>query len=217
MRKIAAGCVAACLSLGLGLGAGLSALPSAQAAGVNEGPKELAHGLRYIKAGDFPRAIVHLTAAIETRQLEPKRLSDAYYFRGRALTRAQHPDLALADFSQAVLYWPENTKALRVRCRALTIKGNLEKAATDCDQAILLAPDDWRGWFTRGLMFDAGQKRDQARDDFAKAQQRMPDGMEASPIVARQFREYGLMKEETPPPADTSPPGGNTLPVWSAD
>ena len=29
----------------------------AQAAGVNEGPKELAHGLRYIKAGDFPRAI----------------------------------------------------------------------------------------------------------------------------------------------------------------
>lgn len=206
MRWIAAGCVAVCLSL--------SALPAAQAGNSDrdKGPTELAHGLRYMKAGDFPRAIVHLTAAIETRQLEPKRLSDAYYFRGRALTRAHHPDLALIDFSQAVLYWPENIKALRVRCRALTLKGDLDAAAADCNQAISLAPDDWRGWFTRGLLFDADRKRDRARDDFETARKSMPKGMETSPIVARQFREYGLLKDEAPPA-----PKVDSVPTWPAD
>jgi tetratricopeptide (TPR) repeat protein len=194
---IAGGCLAACLLIGPVAGPGTAA--AAQSA--EDGPQQLAYGLRFLKAKDYPRAIVHLTAAIQTRELEPKRLSDAHYFRGRALSRTRRHGLALEDFSQALLYWPENVKALRVRCRALTLKGDLEKAEADCDQAVLLSPEDWRGWFTRGLLRDEKNERNLALGDFSAAQMRMPEGLETFPGVARPLREYGLIESKGPDPS----------------
>ena len=203
-RLIAAGCLAACLTAG----------PAAAADGgsVGEGPKQLAYGLHFMKARDYPRAIVHLTAAIQAHALEPERLSDAYYFRGRALVRTQRPELALADFTQALTHWPKNVKALRVRCRALTLKGDLPDALADCDRAVELAPEDWRGWFTRGLLREARSEHNLALIDFTASQARMPKGLETFPTVARQLKAYGLLtdgadtKDKTPP-----------LPVWQED
>ena len=183
-RRIAAGCLAVCLLTG----------PAAADDGAHgSGPKELAYGLHFLKVMDYPRAIIHLSAAIETRELDPRRLSDAHYFRGRALTRSQRPELALVDFTRAVTYWPENVKALRVRCRALTLAGDLVRAEADCDQAVLLAPEDWRGWFTRGLLRERKDERDLALVDFSAARMRMPDGLETFPGVSRQLRQYGLL------------------------
>ena len=176
-----------------------------------EGQKQLAFGLRFMKAKDYPRAIVHLTAAIQTHQLSAQWLSDAYYFRGRALTRTERPELALDDFGRAITFWPENVKALRVRCRALTLKGALDKAASDCDQAVELAADDWRGWFTRGLLREQQGERKLALDDFTAAKARMPDGMLTFPIVARQLKAFGLLEKNDG--------GGNSapLPVWQEE
>ena len=159
-------------------------------------PKDFVYGLHFLKARDYPRAIVHLTEAIRTHKLPPERLSDAYYFRGRALTRTKREELALLDFTQAITYWPENVKALRVRCRALTLDGKLKRAETDCDQAVLLAPDDWRSWFTRGLLRDAMGQRILAMGDFSAAQMRMPEGMETFPAVKRQLKAYDLLEDE---------------------
>lgn len=191
--------------------AGDTAAPAA-AKPANDGPKELAYGLRFLKERMYPRAIVHLTAAIRTRMLEPKLLSDAHYFRGRALTRTKRPGLALDDFTRAVTYWPENVKALRVRCRQLTLMKEFEKAKEDCDQAVLLAPEDWRGWFTRGLLRKETDQRDLAEVDFSAAQMRMPDGMETFPAIARQLREFDLLED---PDAWRDDP--NALPQWTED
>jgi len=205
-RLIAAACLAACLL------AGPATADDGVGGGAKEGSKQLAYGLRFMKARDYPRAIVHLTAAIRTHELSPRHLSDAYYFRGRALTRNRRPELALDDFTRAVTYWPENVKALRVRCRALTLKGEEEKARADCDQAVLLAPDDWRGWFTRGLLRDSRNERDLALSDFSNAKDRMPKGLETFPDVARQLRAYGLLDGASDAAPDTDP-----LPSWQEE
>ncbi len=159
-----------------------------------DGRGELAKGLRAMKQKSYQRAVVHLTAAIRSATLEPRQLSDAHYFRGRALVRVQQRDLALADFDQAVLYWPENVKALRVRCRALALEKQWERATGDCDTAVALAPGDWRGWFTRGLLRREQDRRDEAKGDFAAALMRMPDGMTSFPMVRRPLREFGLIE-----------------------
>jgi tetratricopeptide (TPR) repeat protein len=187
--RLAAGCLAACLM------AGPAAADAAGAGGTGEGPKQFTYGLHFMKARDYPRAIVHLTAAIQAHNLEPERLSDAYYFRGRALVRTHRPELALADFTQAVAYWPKNVKALRVRCRTLTLKGDLPDALIDCDQAVELAPEDWRGWFTRGLLREAQQDRNLALIDFTASKARMPKGLETFPSVSRQLKAYGLLTD----------------------
>ncbi|MCF3631184.1 tetratricopeptide repeat protein [Thalassospiraceae bacterium LMO-SO8] len=205
---IAAGCLAGCLAVGLMAGPAADADAGATA----EGPKQLAYGLHFMKAKDYPRAIVHLTEAIQAHALEPERLSDAYYFRGRALVRTQRPDLALADFTQAVAFWPKNVKALRVRCRALTLKGELPDALADCDRAVELAPEDWRGWFTRGLLREARSERNLALIDFTASQARMPKGLETFPTIARQLKAYGLLTDGTDT-KDGAPP----LPVWQEE
>ena len=192
--------------------AGPAAAADAHAGTAAEGPKQLAYGLHFMKAKDYPRAIVHLTEAIQAHALEPERLSDAYYFRGRALVRTQRPDLALADFTQAVAFWPKNIKALRVRCRALTLKGELPDALADCDRAVELAPEDWRGWFTRGLLREARSERNLALIDFTASQARMPKGLETFPTIARQLKAYGLLADETDT-KDGAPP----LPVWQEE
>jgi tetratricopeptide (TPR) repeat protein len=209
-RLIAAGCLAGCLAAGLM--AGPAAAADAHAGTAAEGPKQLAYGLHFMKAKDYPRAIVHLTEAIQAHALEPERLSDAYYFRGRALVRTQRPDLALADFTQAIAFWPKNVKALRVRCRALTLKGELPDALADCDRAVELAPEDWRGWFTRGLLREARSERNLALIDFTASQARMPKGLETFPTIARQLKAYGLLADG----ADTKD-GAPPPPVWQEE
>ncbi|MAN78811.1 MAG: hypothetical protein CMM77_11840 [Rhodospirillaceae bacterium] len=203
-RVIAAGCLAACLVVGP------AAAADKDTAGA--GPKQLSYGLHFMKARDYPRAIVHLTEAIQTHSLEPKRLSDAYYFRGRALVRTQRPELALADFTQAVAHWPKNVKALRVRCRALTLKGDLPDALSDCDQAVQLAPEDWRGWFTRGLLREVRNEQNLALIDFTASKARMPQGLETFPVIARQLKAYGLLTD-----GDDAKDKAAPLPVWQEE
>ena len=162
----------------------------------------MSFGLRALKVEDYPRAITYLTDAINAHDLPTHLLSDAYYFRGRALTHAGQADLAMADFSAAITYWPENVKALRVRCRAYTLKDDFKHAVADCDQAVQLAPKDWRSWFTRGLLRDRRNDRAGALSDLTAAQKLMPKGMDTFPMVYRPLRDYGLLQT----PTSSSPP-----------
>ena len=107
---------------------------------------------------------------------------------------------------------PKNVKALRVRCRALTLKGDLPDALADCDRAVELAPEDWRGWFTRGLLREARSERNLALIDFTASHARMPKGLETFPTVARQLKAYGLLTDG----ADTKD-GAPPLPAWQGD
>lgn len=157
-----------------------------------DGQTEMSRGLQALKLKNYQAAIVHLSAAIQAADLEPRVLSDAHYFRSRALIRSREQALAINDLGKAILYWSENVKALRVRCRALTLDRKFNAAEADCDQAVELAPDDWRGWFTRGLLRRDQDQPDKAKDDFSAAKQRMPEALKAYPMVARQFREFGL-------------------------
>lgn len=171
--------------------------------------EEYVAGLIALKEQDAMRAIVHLSAAIDTQDLPPQLLSDAFYFRARALSRAERGDMALADLTRALTYWPENVKALRLRCRTQTLAGDTEQAEKDCNMAVLLAPDDWRTWFTRALMHDRDNNRTAARGDLVAAQSRMPKGTEDQPGVRGPLADYGLVAPEAPPVKVPEPASGD--------
>src|SRR5690606_15590440 len=91
------------------------------------GREEYVAGLLALKERAAMRAVVHLSAAITSGDLPPPQLSDAFYFRAYALGRVERTDLALADLTRALTVGPENVKALRLRCRTLTLAGDTEK------------------------------------------------------------------------------------------
>lgn len=173
------------------------------------GREEYVAGLLALKERAAMRAVVHLSAAITSGDLSPPQLSDAYYFRARALGRVERDDLALADLTRALTVGPENVKALRLRCRTLTLAGDAEKAAADCNMAVLLAPEDWRTWFTRGLLHDRRNDRTLAKGDLAAAQARMPEGTDEIPAVRKPLQDYGLIPGDPPPVHVPEPTAGD--------
>lgn len=173
------------------------------------GREEYVAGLLALKERAAMRAVVHLSAAIESGDLTPPQLSDAFYFRAYALGRVERGDLALADLGRALTVGPENVKALRLRCRTLTLAGDTEKAAADCNMAVLLAPEDWRTWFTRGLLHDHRNDRALAKGDLAAAQARMPEGADELPAVRKPLQDYGLIPGDPPPVQVPAPDMGD--------
>ncbi|MEK9673354.1 MAG: tetratricopeptide repeat protein [Rhodospirillaceae bacterium] len=183
--------------------------PAAQMKAPPQGTFEYAHGVKALKLKLYPRAIAHLTVAIRSGDLDSKQLSDAHYFRGRALVRSERPEAALEDFTRAVTFWPENVKALRLRCRSLALAKQPDAARKDCDLAVSLDGTDWKNWFTRGLLSKEQGDDPAAKIDLALAMARMPDGMTTFPFVYRPLRDLGLLQSSPPPPASESTRAGD--------
>ena len=82
----------------------LSSASGAPAAGLDDAKMGLAELVR----GNFERAVVYNTRAIESGELERESLAIAYYNRASGYQRLDMVDQAKADYLKAYRAWPEH-------------------------------------------------------------------------------------------------------------
>ena len=74
--------------------------------------------------------------------------------RGDAAVKKGDPDLAIAEFTEAIRLDP-SARAYHSRARACLLKKNWDRAIGDCTKAIQLDPNDAQAHLTRGIAFRA--------------------------------------------------------------
>ncbi len=158
----------------------------------------MAAGVKALQDKDYRAAVALLVEAVKSEQLNRMDLSDSYYFLGRALTRVREELLALEQFKRAVQVNPENVKARRMFCRALTQRGKVLAAARHCEASIKLAPEDWRGYFTRALLQQVSGDFDGARDDFTTAYDLAPETIRENVFVVKTLQRAGVLESGGP-------------------
>lgn len=84
-------------------------------------------GVLYTKKGEYHKALLNFTKAIEFNSLDP----ELYFCRGNVYLIREEYSKALADYQQAILLDPSNSKYYRQRALAYTIMGSLDKAKQD--------------------------------------------------------------------------------------
>ena len=94
-------------------------------------------GNHYLITGDYERAIVECSKAIE---LKPD-YAEAYLLRGEAYYMNDNYDKAIADCHKAIELKPDYAEAYSTRGVVYGEKGNYDKAITDLNKAIELAPN----------------------------------------------------------------------------
>jgi tetratricopeptide (TPR) repeat protein len=107
---------------------------------------------------DFNRAI----------QLDPK-YKDAYFERGNIEGQRDDLDAALRDFREVIKLDPRYAPAYHNAAHASYFKGDLNDALAEINQALTLTPDASYGYFTRGLIRQAQEHREEAASDFQKS------------------------------------------------
>src|SRR5262245_9243032 len=113
-----------------------------------------AAALRQCNGTDPAPAIVGCTAIITARTSTPTQRSAALTNRGRAYLRRDQPDRALADFDQAVMIDPKNSRAWANRGDFYQAMGEFDRAVQDYDSAIMANPMDFEAYNQRGTVRD---------------------------------------------------------------
>src|SRR5467141_1851153 len=87
-------------------------------------------------SGTIDDRISACTRAIESGDLSPKLLAEAFYNRGVEWTANRDDDRAIADFTESLRLNPQDAMAFRSRGIAWITKKNYERAILDLDQAV---------------------------------------------------------------------------------
>jgi len=98
----------------------------------------------------------------------------AMTFLNRGLGRS-NPDMAIADYTQAIRLEPKLVAAYHNRGIAYANKGDYEKAIIDYNQAIQLDPNNATAYTNRGNAYHMVGDRRRARADWSKALQLDPN------------------------------------------
>ena len=131
-------------------------------------------GLAYSDKGDYDRAIVDFTEAIE-----PNPNHYTYYNRGVAYLKKGDYNRAIEDFTEAIELNPDDAEAYNNRGNAYNNKGEVDHAIEDFTTAIALNPDYAEAYNNRGLADQIKGDIDRAIVDFTTAIERKPDLAEA--------------------------------------
>ena len=129
----------------------------------------------YAGLGDFNRAIINFTKAIE---LKPDNYQ-AYFYRAAALDKNGNHKKAIEDYSKAIAINPYFADAYCGRGRIYGfIFYDLNKGIADCTRAISLDLDNLDAYCGRGFFLLKLNKVDLAKNDFKKALELDPDDYE---------------------------------------
>src|SRR5262245_7701406 len=109
---------------------------------------------RQCNGTDPAPAVVGRTAIITARTSTPAQRSAALTNRGRAYLRRDQPDRALADFDQAVMIDPKNSRGWANRGDFYQAMGEFDRAVQDYDSAIMANPMDFEAYNQRGTVRD---------------------------------------------------------------
>ncbi len=113
--------------------------------------------------------IAGCTTIINSRQSTAVQRSAAYTNRGRAFVRRDQPDRALADFAQAVMLDPRNSRAFANRGDLYSAMGEFDRAVEDYDLAIAANPEDFEAYSQRGNVRLMTGEPERAIPDYDKA------------------------------------------------
>ena len=144
--------------------------------------------------GDFDQAIKNLNLAED-----PVWPPNAYLYRGIIYARLGQSDQALADFKKLMdivedrrrdFFGLEDFVVRRLvfllgRGEAYLIKGDLEHALTDADQAVRIAPSSAEARLLRARVYDRQGMSGLADGDRRAAAKLVPDPIVAAPIARR--------------------------------
>ena len=108
--------------------------------GCSGGSDDIKAGIAAGKEGDFDKAIVLFTRAIESGKLSQENLSIAYCNRGFARRKKGDYDKAIADFTKAIEINPNDASAYQFRGYCWKFIGNDDKANADYEKAKKLDP-----------------------------------------------------------------------------
>jgi protein O-mannosyl-transferase len=135
-----------------------------------------AYAATLVLAGDYPRALSELNAAIA---LSPDRELKIYAERGNVYIRLNRPDLALADFNHAIALDPDDAQAWLGRADACLHMQKPDEAMRDFAQAIALQPAMPLPLVKRGDAYKGLGKFDLAFRDYSRAIELKPDYADA--------------------------------------
>jgi tetratricopeptide (TPR) repeat protein/serine/threonine protein kinase len=129
----------------------------------------------YSKLARHDEAVKDYTALIEFGYRDPSRHSWMFHDRASAFRALKQDEHALADFSQAIKYWPFLVEPWVWRGNMYRDLGHWTKAVDDFSKAIQLNPATWGNWYQRGLCHVQLKQWDAALSDFTKVVELQPD------------------------------------------
>ena len=143
-------------------------------------------GFEAQKRGDYDKAIVLFTKAIESGELSVKQLAIIYGGRGNVWCDKGDYDKAISDYTKAIEINPKNALAYNNRGYAWHDKGDYDKAIADYTKAIEINPKNALAYNNRGnAWYDKGDY-DKAISDYTKA-------IEINPQYANAYYNRGYV------------------------
>ena len=95
--------------------------------------------------------------------------ADAYYFRGVTRYFLQQYDAAITDFSQALSLDADLAPAYLKRCSAHYYRQEYLSGLKDCDEFVRRRPDQFDGYYNRGILRSRAGDQDGALVDYRRA------------------------------------------------
>ena len=108
----------------------------------------LLRAIAKIQLGDYIGAEIDCNAAIERNPFQP----GAYYTRGYVYRQTDKPEKAEADFSEALIFAPENKTYIAMRADVLAELGKYDLALGDIDHLLLREPQSASLHFEKGTI-----------------------------------------------------------------
>jgi tetratricopeptide (TPR) repeat protein len=114
-------------------------------------------------------------------KLDPEYMQ-AYYFRAFAHEKKGKYDLAIADYSSAIVHVDSKSDLAKIyhhRALAYRKDGNNELALADYGEALKINPEYTDAYFSRALLFQKDKQYEAAIADYSRAIELQPEHAEA--------------------------------------
>jgi Flp pilus assembly protein TadD len=169
-------------------------------------------GLAYDRRGDLERAMADLTKAIDVestrRYPNSSLLSNYYVARGDLFYRKHDYDAAAEDYSKAIGRSPVDAASYKKRALARYQAEKLEAALADAEKARRLKHGDADILTTRGVIYVALGRRDEAIFDFRLALKLDPTNKSAQSSLQKLGAARDAPAQRAAPPNAVSPAAG---------
>ena len=136
-----------------------------KAATLNPRLSDYAQAFRYLRDGDYTRAIETFNKVIQNRI----NLMEAYSTRGNSYNAIGEFEKAIADHTEAIRLNPDFSGNYENRASVYNRMEQFDRAIADCDRAIRLYPDSFYGYLFRGEAYFWKKNTERALADLNRA------------------------------------------------
>ena len=149
-------------------------------------PDDCQKAISALDTSDYDVAIEYFFLCIDTGELSPGGLADAFYNLGNAYSAKDNHYQAVRDYGEAIALNPDHAWAFNNRCWSYGLLRRPDEALRDCDEALRLLPDQPEILDSRALATWLLGEPDKARRDLERARELDP----SFPTWQERFREF---------------------------